>query len=57
MSGIGQGKIETSVELNTTDTVNLEISQLDPSKQYAFAIVKANDTSTLSGTIWVKQQR
>ncbi len=55
MSGTGSGTIETSIELNTTSIVNLVVSQLNPGKQYAFVIGKANDTSTLSGTIWVKQ--
>lgn len=53
MTGSGQGIIQTSKELNTTDLVHMEISNLKPDKKYAFAIVKANDGSTLTGTISV----
>ena len=53
LTGSGQGTIQTSIELNTTDLVHMEISNLKPDKKYAFAIVKANDGSRLTGTISV----
>lgn len=53
LTGSGQGTIKTSQELNTTDPVHMEISNLKPNEKYAFAIVKANDGSVLTGTIKV----
>lgn len=55
MTGSGDGKIATSQEINSTAWTYLEISNLKPGEQYAFAIGKANDNSVLSGTIRVKQ--
>ena len=51
MTGSDQGIIQTSKELNTTDLVHMEISNLKQDKKCAFAIVKANDGFTLTGTI------
>lgn len=53
LTGSGQGTIQTSQELDTTDLVHMEISNLKPNKKYAFAIVKANDGSIMTGTIKV----
>lgn len=55
MTGSGSGKIVTSQEINSTAWTYMEISNLKPGEQYAFAIGKANDNSVLSGTIRVKQ--
>lgn len=55
MTGSGSGKIVTSQEINSTAWTYMEISNLKPGEQYAFAIGKANDNSILSGTIRVKQ--
>lgn len=51
MTGTGQGRIATSIQLNSTRNERVRWFNLDPGTRYAFAIGKANDASTLSGAI------
>lgn len=56
MTGTGQGTIVASHEINSTNSIRVRWFNLNAGTRYAYAIGKANDGSTLSGTISVSRQ-